>query len=143
MSAVSIEDEAGRLRAYSLAALRSSWRTRFGEQAPAYRSRDLLVRAYLHRVQAEQFGDVRPTLKRRMAQLAAKFAADPAYDPTPRQVATVGSALVREWNGVRHVVLVTSQGFQYGEVKYASLTQVAKVISGTHQSGPRFFGVSS
>ncbi len=91
----------------------------------------------------QQFGDVRPAVKRRLSALAAKFAADPAFDPAPRPAASIGSALVREWNGVRHVVLVTPEGFQYGEITYPSLTQVAKAISGTHQSGPRFFGIAS
>ncbi|MDZ4775421.1 MAG: DUF2924 domain-containing protein [Alphaproteobacteria bacterium] len=135
-------DDLDRLKILNLALLRADWLKRFGDQPPAFRSRDLLLRALHYRLQAAQQGDLRPSLKRRLSALAAKFSADPSYDPAPRISARVGSALVRDWNGVRHVVLVTTDGFQYGDATYTSLTQVAKVISGTHQSGPRFFGVA-
>ncbi len=65
------------------------------------------------------------------------------FDPSPRLALSVGSALVRDWNGVRHVVLVTNEGYQYLERTYSSLTQAAKAITGIHQSGPRFFGLVS
>jgi hypothetical protein len=143
MTDATIAEETERLSALSVVALRTEWRARFDGDPPAFRSRDLLMRAMLHRLQAQQFGDLRPAMKRRLSLLAVKFAAAPALDPAPRTAASIGSALVREWNGVRHVVLVTPEGFQYGEVTYPSLTQVAKAISGTHQSGPRFFGIAS
>ncbi|MBS0385007.1 MAG: DUF2924 domain-containing protein, partial [Proteobacteria bacterium] len=81
-------------------------------------------------------------LKRRLTEMAEKFAADAHFDPAPRTTPSPGAALVREWNGVRHVVLVTNGGFQYLDRTYASLTQVARKITGTHQSGPAFFGTS-
>jgi hypothetical protein len=73
--------------------------------------------------------------------LAQRYTDDPEFDPKPRLAPTPGSALVRDWNGVRHVVLVTNDGFQYLERTYSSLTQVAKTITGAHHSGPRFFGL--
>ncbi|MGE0830427.1 MAG: DUF2924 domain-containing protein, partial [Hyphomonadaceae bacterium] len=60
----------------------------------------------------------------------------------PRLNPAVGSALVRDWNGARHIVLVTLDGFQYLDRTYRSLSQVAKEISGQHQSGPKFFGLT-
>jgi hypothetical protein len=36
---------------------------------------------------------------------------------------------------------VTEDGFEYGGVSYASLSKVAKKITGAHWSGPRFFGL--
>jgi len=129
------------LRALKLDDLREAWRTRFGDRPPLFRSRDLLLRAFVHRLEIAEHGDCKPSLKKRLTDLSERFAADPNFNPEPRIAPSVGSALVRDWNGVRHIVLVTHDGFPYLDRTYSSLTQVAKAISGTHQSGPRFFGL--
>lgn len=53
----------------------------------------------------------------------------------------VGSTLVREWNGRRYQVRVMDSGFEMDGRTYKSLSQIAKTITGTHWSGPRFFGL--
>lgn len=125
----------------SLAELRQSWRTQLGEAPPPFRSRDLLARALLYRLECRRHGGPKPALKRRLTDLAGQFSADPNFDPAPRVVPAIGSALVREWNNQRHVVLVSGDGFHYLDQVYSSLTQVAKAITGKHQSGPKFFGL--
>jgi len=40
-----------------------------------------------------------------------------------------------------HTVTVTEDGFEYAGKSYASLTRIAKEITGAHWSGPRFFGL--
>ena len=52
-----------------------------------------------------------------------------------------GVRLVREWNGRMHVVEVIEDGFCHDGKTYRSLTAVAKRITGTQWSGPRFFGL--
>jgi hypothetical protein len=37
---------------------------------------------------------------------------------------------------------VTEDGFEYAGTSYASLTKIAKKITGAHWSGPRFFGLA-
>ena len=63
--------------------------------------------------------------------------------PPPDQAASLrpGAKLVREWHGSTHIVLVTNTGFDYAGSSYQSLTQIAKLITGAHWSGPRFFGL--
>lgn len=56
--------------------------------------------------------------------------------------------LVRIWpagSNVRHEVTVLDGGraFEYRGRRYPSLTQIARAITGTHWSGPRFFGLST
>lgn len=53
----------------------------------------------------------------------------------------IGTRLMREWNGRMHVVGVTQGGILFDGKVYRSLTAVAKHITGTHWSGPRFFGL--
>jgi len=38
-------------------------------------------------------------------------------------------------------VLVRDDGYEYDGRRFASLTQVATAITGTHWSGPTFFGL--
>jgi Protein of unknown function (DUF2924) len=53
-----------------------------------------------------------------------------------------GAALVREWHGRTHTVLVLAEGgFEHAGKRYASLTEVARAITGARWSGPRFFGL--
>jgi hypothetical protein len=48
--------------------------------------------------------------------------------------------LMREWNGKVHIVSRCNNGrFRYGNQTFASLTRVAKEITGGHRSGPAFF----
>jgi hypothetical protein len=38
---------------------------------------------------------------------------------------------------------VLESGFEYRGERYSSLSEIAKRITGSHWSGPRFFGLSS
>jgi hypothetical protein len=48
---------------------------------------------------------------------------------------------MREWNGRMHVVDVTADGMIFDGKRYRSLTAIARRITGTNWSGPRFFGL--
>lgn len=52
-----------------------------------------------------------------------------------------GARLIREWNGRPYIVDIVAQGFVLDGRTYRSLTAVAKQITGSHISGPRFFGL--
>jgi hypothetical protein len=47
---------------------------------------------------------------------------------------------VREWKGKVHEVLINANGFEYLGETYKSLSPIACRITGTHWSGPAFFG---
>ena len=53
-----------------------------------------------------------------------------------------GAQILRDWNGVTHKIEVTDKGFLWKGEVYKSLTAIAKLITGTHWSGPRFFGLN-
>jgi hypothetical protein len=53
-----------------------------------------------------------------------------------------GGRLIREWNGVTHIVEVCDEGFMWRGERYRSLSPIACAITGAHWSGPRFFGLS-
>ena len=52
-----------------------------------------------------------------------------------------GSVLVREWAGRIHRVMVLEEGFAWNGKSYGSLSQIAKVMTGTSWNGHRFFGL--
>jgi hypothetical protein len=51
-----------------------------------------------------------------------------------------GTVLVRDHAGRRHTVTVVRDGFVWEGNTYSSLSAIARAITGTAWSGPRFFG---
>ena len=54
-----------------------------------------------------------------------------------------GTWLSRTWHGEVHQVVVLEHGVEYRDERFASLSAVARRITGTRWSGPRFFGLNS
>ena len=54
-----------------------------------------------------------------------------------------GTRLYRSWRGVTQEVLVLESGYSWRDMTYASLSEVARAITGTRWSGPRFFGLQA
>jgi Protein of unknown function (DUF2924) len=50
--------------------------------------------------------------------------------------------LVRDYHGQRHTVTVAPDGFNWQGTTYASLSAIARAITGTAWSGPRFFALA-
>jgi len=120
-------------------ALRECWFHRFQSPAPPIQSADILRRLFAWRLQVEAFGDLDPetttSLKRSRTAVAK------GRTPRPGTGLRAGTILVREWRGVRHRVLALDEGFEHDGKRYGSLSEVARAISGTRWSGPRFFGI--
>lgn len=140
-------------------ALRSEWRRLFRAQPPSI-SRDLLMRAIGHRYQELEHGGLAKAAARKLrtvagaaAEAASKEDAASSSDDasakanrrsqSPRPALLPGARLIREWHGVTHSVTVTDAGFDYAGNSYRSLTEIAREITGTHWSGPRFFGLGA
>ena len=54
-----------------------------------------------------------------------------------------GTVLLREYQGERHTVTVVPNGYVWHETTYASLSIIARAITGTSWNGPRLFGLRS
>lgn len=52
-----------------------------------------------------------------------------------------GTVLTRRWQSAEHHVYVRQKGFEYNGKNYASLSKIAKEITGHERSGPVFFGL--
>jgi len=130
-----------RLNDLTLDELRAEWR-RLYRRAPPRLSRDLMRRAIAYRIQEKASGGLSAASKRKLKDHATQIAITGRVKPDPRPVVRSGARLVREWNGRTYTVTVSEDGFEYGEKTYRSLTKVARVITGAHWSGPRFFGLN-
>jgi len=104
-------------------------------------SRDLLIRSLAYDLQQRAHGSPNRSLHRRLQTLAADRERG-ARAVDRGVVLKAGSTLVRQWRGHAHTVLVRENGFEYEGQRYRSLTVIAERITGTHWSGPRFFGVT-
>jgi hypothetical protein len=130
----------GRLSGMSLNELRAEWRQRLGSE-PTGQGRDLLARRLAYALQVKAYGGLKPETRRRLKQLYEAFKADSEYTPLPNLGLKPGVVLTREWQGMRHQVMVLDEGFEYAGQTFASLSEVARHITGTRWSGPGFFGL--
>jgi hypothetical protein len=124
----------------SLDKLRAEWRRLYRSEPPRI-SRDLLLRGVAYRHQELAHGGLGKTTRRKLKTLAKMFRTTGRVSPDPGLALKPGARLVREWHGHTHTVTATEDGFEYAGTSYASLTKIAKQITGAHWSGPRFFGL--
>ena len=101
-----------------------------------------MIREIAYKMQERAHGGLAPTIKRRLRTLAAEVEANGASAFAPALLLKPGTRLLREWGGKTHTVIVLDDGFEYDGERYQSLTQIARQITGTHWSGPRFFGMT-
>jgi hypothetical protein len=62
--------------------------------------------------------------------------------PPRRRRLKTGTVLVRDYQGQRHTVTVVCDGFDWQSATYPSLSAIARAITGTAWSGPRFFALA-
>ncbi len=106
-------------------------------------SRRLLVRAIAYEMQAKRYGGLKPASERRLRRIASGPAESDHSNRKASPGLQPGARLIREWNGVSHVVEVTEGGFVWKGGRHRSLSAIARAITGARWSGPRFFGLTS
>ena len=114
------------------ASLRRVWEQTFGAAPPSSLSRVFLRRVLGYERQCRTHGGLSAATRRALAAMANET-------PSP---GAPGTHLVREWNGRTYQVEVLDSGYRFDGKTYPSLTTIAKRITGTHWSGPRFFGLT-
>lgn len=124
------------LAALSLDGLRAAWRAEFRRDPPKGLYRDLLLRTLAWRLQEKAFGGHdKATLK-----LLDAYARGKGDSPMFRRLKS-GTVLIREYQGTRYTVTITPEGYVWDEKTYASLTPIARAITGSNWNGPKFFGL--
>jgi hypothetical protein len=121
--------------------LRGAWRRAWRSHPPKFLSRDLLELGIAWKLQERAFGGLGGVTKRRLTELALAIEAKADIARTRRVSLRPGARLIREWGGESHEVLVTEDGFLWRGKNWRSLSVIAREMTGTRWSGPRFFGL--
>jgi hypothetical protein len=137
----SLEKQLAELPGMSPAQLRAKWRECWRRPAPDI-GPDLLRRGIAWKLQSRVFGDIPSHIKRELERAAERLRQGEELLSAGRPSLRPGSRLVRDWQGRVHHVLVLDDGYEYDGRRFTSLTQVATAITGTHWSGPTFFGLN-
>lgn len=115
-----------------------AWEAAFGTPPPPFLSVSFMQRALDYEAQCKRAGGLSASTRRVLAQIAeGKTTAT-----VPLNAAKLGTHYVREWNGRTYQVAVVHGGFEMDGWMWPSLSAIAKHITGTTWSGPRFFGLT-
>ena len=138
-------DVLGRLAALKTTAtpeLKQQWRDLFGKEPPPYNRRFLESRLG-YRIQELAYGGLKPETIARLEALGEQI---DGGNITLRRIRQdqrpiAGTRLLREYQGVEHVVTVTRDGYDWQGRPYQSLSAIARAITGTRWNGWMFFGL--
>ena len=121
--------------------LKDRWRGLYGTKPPPKIHRSLLIAAVAHRMQEKALGALKSSVRRHLMQAVNNPA---TCRPSTGHLCLrprAGTVLVRDWGGVTHQAKVLEDGILFRSKRYKSLSEIARVITGTRWSGPLFFGL--
>ncbi len=124
--------------------LKVQWRELFDSDPPPFNRRYLESRL-AYRIQELSLRGLNPETVKRLERLGEEL---DGGDRSKSRIRAdlkpiVGTRLIREWQGVEHVVTVTADGYEWQGRPYKSLSSVARAITGTRWNGWVFFGLKN
>jgi hypothetical protein len=124
--------------------LKKQWRELFDSEPPPFNRRYLESRL-AYRIQELAYGGLKPETVKRLEALGEQLDGGDRKKSRVRadMMPVVGTRLIREWQGVEHVVTVTTDGFEWQGRPYKSLSAIARAITGTRWNGWVFFGLKN
>ncbi len=130
------------LKAMPTPDLKQQWRELFGSEPPPF-NRPYLQSRLAYRIQELAYGGLKPETRARLEALGEQL---DGGNVVLRRVradsrSLPGTRLVREHDGVQHVVTVRADDFEYEGRPYRSLSAIARHITGTRWNGWTFFGL--
>jgi len=130
------------LKAMTVMELKGEWKILFDKPAPN-NSHAYLQQRLAYRIQELAYGGLAKPVRAMLDALAdevegKKVKKSAISDP---RNPVIGTRLVREWDGIEHVITVLKDGFDWQGRRYKSLSAIARDITGTRWNGYRFFGL--
>ena len=130
------------LQAAPIAMLKRQWRELYGKDAPPF-SRSYITSRLAYRIQELAYGGLKPETADRLVALGEQL---DGGNVVLRRIRAdgrplAGTRLLREWQGVQHVVTVRMNDFEFEGRPYQSLSAIARHITGTRWNGWTFFGL--
>ena len=136
-----MDEELEKLSGMGRLELEAFWQDQFGEAPPKMRSLELMRRRTAWRLQMKAYGGLKKRTIRRIEDLAKANKKDVQILLRVVPKLKPGTTLTREWQGMKHLVKVLKEGFEYRGKHYRTLSSIARFITGTRWSGPVFFGL--
>ena len=130
------------LKGASRAELVAAWRRLFRALPPKQLGRDLLELGVAWKLQESALGGLSASAKRQLTELGRTLGERAELPPTRKLSLKPGVRLIREWGGKTHEVTVLETGFGWAGKTWPSLSAIARAMTGTRWSGPRFFGLN-
>lgn len=138
---ITVAAQVARLSTIPMAELWSLW-DEHHPRRPARPNRAYLESRLAYKIQEAAFGGLSAVTRARLEAIGAKHSKIKVRARPQEFYFAPGTKLVREWAEHDHTVVVTADGlFDYQGKTFKSLTAVARHITGTHWSGPKFFGL--
>ena len=145
-----ITQEIQELRGMSVPDLVDRYEVVFG-RPPRVKHKDWLWRRIAWKIQEQRFGGLSEVAKRRLDELIADLDIDLTGERTVRGKVNgsarrdepiMGTTLTREWRGCEIQATRTEEGWEHDGVVHRSLSAVVKAVTGSHASGPAWFGLT-
>ncbi len=145
----SITEEIQELRAMPVPELVDRYETVFG-RPPRVKHKDWLWRRIAWKIQEQRFGGLSEVAKKRLDELIAELDLPLGGDRMVRGRVNgaagngktmAGTTLTRTWKGREIQATSTNEGWEHDGVVYRSLSAVVKAVTGSHASGPAWFGL--
>jgi hypothetical protein len=137
----SITDQPSSLRSLPKEALAGIWRELLGAAPPTQLRKELMLQFLAYRIQEQKFGALSDRIRRRLVQITKTIESDFRTSSSQRPAIKAGTRLIRQWKDEVHIVNVEEGKYEYRGDRYASLSEIARLITGTRWSGPLFFGL--
>jgi hypothetical protein len=119
--------------------LRERWKAICGKAPSQDIGRSFLSRAIAYSLQERAHGALKPPICKLLARAVEQTR--PGSSKPQSRMAQSGTILIREWQGTVHRVTMLDDGVSFNGKRYRSLSEVAREITGSRWSGPRFFGL--
>jgi Protein of unknown function (DUF2924) len=136
-----INDVLAILKSAPIADLRSEWRAIFRTEPPSAFGPDLLRRSLAQHRQERGFGGLSGRARRELERAIYTLKHKKSGRIEVARRIKIGAVLVRQWKGQTFRVTVADRGFVFNGETFASLSEIARKITGTRWNGPRFFGL--
>ena len=117
----------------SITELQALWQKYFSEK-PVSMNKEFYVSRIAYRIQELAYGGLSAKQQKLIANMYVPPESRNNMPPT-------GTKIVREYLGVEHIVTILRDGFEYGGMSYATLSAIAKKITGRKISGRYFFAL--
>jgi K+-sensing histidine kinase KdpD len=136
-----LEQQLASLAALHRVNLERLWQQLFETSNVLKIRKSLMIRFLAYRIQEQAYGGLSKRAQQRIKELSSALAVNPKAQLSSSPPIRSGTRLLRQWRDQMHVVNVHADNFEYRGNHYESLSEIARLITGTRRSGPLFFGL--